>query len=394
MSHVFIYAPGVSVEVRTNPTTLSTFDHFRRRQSVLGRVSMCFQRVLRSKAAVVSAVGMLIQPGYLNSHCLNFPYDGTHINMTEEPIDVNLGTVRKWAQWEVIEQARGVRDFNVAPYFLDVYVSTWAAKGSKIALVLEPGSHAAWAAQGGIAPRQNKPPAQDVYWTDWVTAVTQRYAGHIESIEFSNEPDVDWIGTHADMARMYRLGRAAAHAVDPGIKIVGPSCQSLVAVGNGIAWMQAFFAASDGAGGMGKDHIDIVGVHYYPYPVDDLDTIVDMAANVSACLTASGVSKPIWNTESGRLNTVANPVFSNLPLAERLRNFKAHCMLPATLGCDKTFYYAYDTDHMGWYHDSQRPTFVALWNQMKAFEGQQITSTQKRGDGGWNVVVNGETFVI
>lgn len=341
-------------------------------------------------------VGATIPAGYLNSHCLNYPYNGT-IVITPNPTDVVLGTVRKGAHWEVIETAQGVRNFNAAPYFLDTYVSTHDARGSKVALVVEPGRHAAWAAVGGIAPPQKKPPASDVYWTDFVTALVTQYAGKILSIEFSNEPSDTsvWTGTHTEMARMYRLGRAAALAVDATIKIVGPSCQSLVSFGTGIAWMQNFFAASDGAAGTGKDHIDAVGVHYYPSPVDSLSALVDMSVNVKAALLASGVSaKPVWNTESGRLDSVANPVFSNLPLEERLRNFKAHCMLPATFGCAKTFYYAYDTDHMGWYNDTERATFVSLWNQMRAFEGQTIETIQKRSDGGWNLVINGSAFVV
>ena len=238
-------------------------------------------------------------------------YFGMHIkdpNTAWPPVD--FGTERLWntdTAWSTLEPQQGTYNFNG----LDSRVATAQQHNADIVLALA--STPQWASQrpteyssignctlpntsypncGGAAPPKSM---QD--WTDFVTAVAQRYQGKIHYYEIWNEPDLTnfFTGTPEDLFNMVKAAANALHAVDPTIQIISPPSSSSV------GWLDRFLALG------GAQYVNIIGFHFYA--TDNPEYMPIQIENVKYLMQQYKLSQPLWDTEaaSGTSQTAAIP---------------------------------------------------------------------------------------
>lgn len=139
---------------------------------------------------------------------------------------LGVSTVRTEFDWPLIEPQKGVYDWSRADYIVNEAV--------KYGLQLQPilVYTPKWA-DGSLANSSNwfeVPPAQDSYWTDFVTQVVNRYKNSVHYWELWNEPDGGgyWYGSSGQglsdfVNHIERPGYNAVKAADPTAQtILGP----------------------------------------------------------------------------------------------------------------------------------------------------------------------------
>ena len=136
------------------------------------------------------------------------------------PIAVQAGLDRIWdlgVAWKDVNPAPGFFDFKN----LDLQIAAAEAAGFKPMLVL--GLTPTWAAKDPNAgdPRWGlgtaSAPAQMSYWTDYITAVVQRYGARIAAYEVWNEANLQtfWAGTPQEMAQLTKSANTIIKAANP-----------------------------------------------------------------------------------------------------------------------------------------------------------------------------------
>lgn len=201
-------------------------------------------------------------------------------------------------------------------------------------------------------------PADLTKWDAYCTAVAQRYLGKIKYYEVWNEPnwhndgtgpgtntDCYFTGTFAVLAQMVRRANQAIKAVDPTAKIICPPLTAWVATAGGTAetYFTGMMSASDGATGIMKNWIDVVGVHLY-IAGNDTSKMSGMIDRVKAAMTTAGISgKEIWDTES---SPIAPDLTSMLDVRAQAIIGRS-MIIQAAKGISRTIYYQYDNSSTG-----------------------------------------------
>ena len=152
------------------------------------------------------------------------------VGMTQHPgpLPVTAGLERIWdlgVAWKDVNPSQGVFDFTQ----LDAQVNAAKAAGFKPMLVL--GLTPKWAAADPTAgdPRwglgTSSAPAQMSYWTDYVSAVANRYKTDIGAYEVWNEANLKtfWTGTPAEMAQMTQAAYPIIKASNPNAIVLAAS---------------------------------------------------------------------------------------------------------------------------------------------------------------------------
>lgn len=222
------------------------------------------------------------------------------------------------------------------------------------------------------------------------TALAQRYngvaRGRIPVYEMWNEVNYSnfYAGTQAQYAKMLRLFRNAVRAVDATLKVGAPTIQE--PEGTGDDWLQTFLAASDGAAGTGKDHMDYCFVHLYP-PIYNFGIVWDQMDRVQNLLTAAGVgSLETWNTETGVLRDPAR----TFDPAWKAAKLKKSLALAAAKGVKRYFWYTYDNPNM----PMTSPEKDA-WQQMRdVLIGKTITNCNILPDERVCITVGGQDYTF
>lgn len=293
-----------------------------------------------------------IPVGVFSNHVLGWP-DG---NPAEpDPFATGVAAdLRKFPRWTYHEPTQGnfVWSGNMWDgahnYYsnADSLVTTWHGHGKKVLLVLDARSVPEWTTIN-----------DDTAFANWVTAAVTRWQP--EAVEFTNEPsstsvDIAWL------VNKYAVGKAAAKAAKSDIIIAGPSCESISNPGNGVEYTASFLNAG------GAAHIDALGVHLYPrgLPNHEPASIVDQMAWLHSQIDSIW-SGPIWNTEAG----CAPEIFYTQPRETQLRWFWQTNMLPALLGCAKSFWFAFGEDNYGPYESPYLADIRALWQTIVSFDG-------------------------
>lgn len=309
-------------------------------------------RLQLPQVARPSGSPVYIPSGAFSSHVLGWP--GGSVAEPDPFLTGVAADNRKFPKWQYHEPNQGEfhwdDDFYSATYGYyanaEFAVNKWHTEGRKIMLTFDATWRPAWASL-----------ENDAAWSAWVTAAITRWRP--EYVEFTNEPsshaiDVNWL------VRMYSLGKAAAKAVDPNVIVVGPSCESISNPGNGVEYTASFLDAGGGA------HIDVLGVHLYPYGLpnhEPASLIAQMAwlrAGISGKWTGS-----IFNTESG----CSPEIFPSQSKETQLRWFWQQNMLPVLLGCQKSWWYGWGEDNFGPYLSPYLADIRAMLAVIVSFEG-------------------------
>lgn len=225
-------------------------------------------------------------------------------------------------------------------------------------------------------------------WSAFATALANRYNGgahgRIGTYEIWNEVNYSsyWAGTHAQYAELLRLFRTAVRAVDATLKVGAPTIQE--PEGTGDDWLQTFLAASDGAAGTGKDHMDYCFVHLYP-PKYNFGVAWDQIDRVRTILDAAGKSSlDIWNTETGVLFDPARVISEEW----KSRMIKRTLALCAAKGIKRYYWYTYDNPDM-----SMSSEMKDAWQEMRdVLIGNTIQNCNILPDERVCITINGREY--
>jgi len=322
-------------------------------------------------------------------------YYGVRIHDTRGPV------TGEGVRWHNIDKTTGYAWSN-----LDAIVDGLAAAGKDMLYMAmctpdryasaTPGTGKYDGGSGGFTGSNQVPTAGGkTAWAAFATALAQRYNGgahgRIGTYEIWNEVNYSsyWAGTHAQYAELLRLFRNAVRAVDATLKVGAPTIQEPEGTGN--AWLTTFLAASDGAAGVGADHMDYCFVHLYP-PVYNFAIAGCPQRNLSAqiplvqtALTAAGKGAlEIWNTETGVLFDPARVIDETW----KARMVKRSLALCAAMGVKRYYWYTYDNPDM-----SMSSLMKDAWQEMRSvLIGNAIQNCNVLPDERVCITVNGREY--
>jgi hypothetical protein len=309
----------------------------------------------------------------------------------------------EWQVWGNQNPSQGVYDWTQ----LDNIINPVAALGKKIWYTLA--ACPTWAAK---PENQGTPglygvngsfsaPADMAYLGTFVTELLTRYKGKIHYLEIWNEPAYDgssqfFVGTATEMAQMARAVYLAAKAVDPSVIVLSPSDYSAG------GYLAPFFAASDGAGGLGKQWFDEITVHPY-YRWWHQDVYLDADKEIRIYMHAlrlrfveAGLpyDLPVHIGETGYASDRDDEDLLASTPEELARWAVRYCIGLATVGARSAVLYCYDTVNAG--DPLENPVVAIAWNNIHtALAGRRLRSVHVTPAGLYRIETgNGQAFEI
>jgi hypothetical protein len=225
------------------------------------------------------------------------------------------------------------------------------------------GGTPAWAASGaypqssvtnqcgstGLAPPD--PPAQESYWTNFVTALVTHAKGRIKAYELWNEADYppSWSGSVAQLVKMSVDAAAIIHRIDPSALVLSPS---ITATQEGYTFLNQYLSQ------LPPGTIDGIAVHSYTNGAWPEQAVPSEMKSIRAALPAAYASTPIWSTE-GSWGT--NNVFSSVA-ADQSGFVARYELMMLNQGVVRNYWYAYPDSQWGtlWNGISLTPAGTAM----------------------------------
>jgi hypothetical protein len=207
------------------------------------------------------------------------------------------------------------------------YTPQWAATGSYPQTL---------AANQCSFPSSAAPPANESYWTNYVTALVNHAKGKIHAYELWNEANDPnyWSGNVAQLVRMSVDAASIIHRIDPSALVLSPS---ITANSAGYSFLQ-HYSASLPAG-----TIDGIAVHSYTNGAWPESAVPAELSSVRGALPAAFANLPIWSTEGG---WGQNSQFSTAPNLQRAFVARYDLMMLAA-GFSRSYWYAYQNTQWG-----------------------------------------------
>jgi hypothetical protein len=260
-----------------------------------------------------------------------------------------LGSIRLWddgVKWAQIETSNGV--YNWAE--LDNWISK--AQAQQMDVLFTIGDTPKWA--GSVPPGNPCGPSgssscssptdvksdgtgADAYFSNFITALVNRYKGEISYYELWNEADCTcfWSGTDAQIVRMGKDAAAIIRANDKNAKILSPSAHGPTMA----SWFDGYVAAG------GAANFDIVNVHMRgstSSPNQIPESFLTIYGEVLAEVQKRNLtSMPIWDDEHGiKQGELSDP--------DELAGYTARSsILRAGVGLQRQYYYTWDKNLQG-----------------------------------------------
>lgn len=187
----------------------------------------------------------------------------------------------------------------------------------------------------------------------FITALCTRYP-QIKFIEVWNEPNSDgtnyqwWWGTSQQLADMIKTVSVAAKAVSVSNQIVAMGCVGFEVTGNAKSYSVTTLGLT-AAGDATPIHnrVDIVSGHLYT-GTQQPNLVFDTTTGIKDVLTQLGVSKPIWDTETGLLALAKELGPKAVADSTYVSRYFQHHLLSFASGIEKVFWYTADHTHMGY----------------------------------------------
>jgi hypothetical protein len=179
-------------------------------------------------------------------------------------------------------------------------------------------------------------PADESYWTNFVTALVTHAKGRIHAYELWNEADYSgfWSGSLAQMVQMSVDAAAIIHRIDPSALVLSPSISDSA---EGYAFLQQYLSS------LPAGTINGIAVHSYTGGAWPEDTVPTEMQAVRAALPPAYANLPIWSTEGG---WGLNSQFSTA--ASDQRAFVArYDLMMLVQGFARTYWYAYPNTQWG-----------------------------------------------
>jgi hypothetical protein len=194
------------------------------------------------------------------------------------------------------------------------------------------------------------PPADESYWTNFVTALVTHAKGRIHAYELWNEVDYSefWSGSMAAMVRMSIDAAAIIHRIDPSALVLSPS---ITGTSEGYAFLRQYLAS------VPAGTFDVIAVHSYTGGAWPEDAIPAEMAAVRAALPSGYADTPIWSTEGG---WGLNSQFSTSASDQRAFIARYDLMMLAQ-GVERSYWYAYENTQWGtlWDGSALTPAGIA-----------------------------------
>lgn len=246
-------------------------------------------------------------------------------------------------------------------------------------------------------------PANIAKLSAFVTWLMTNYGSRIDYLEIWNEPKYNnsgssyFSGTPAKLAEMAKAIYQAAKAVKPSVTIMGVGCTGLAAFDGsadaGVTYTSQFLAASDGAGGFGKNWIDLISVHTYMHDgTNNVRWVPGMKAHLDTIKAANGVSAMrVWSSEWGYITPLMNAYTG--PIAARIKMLARFALQHVAAGMDRCLMYSYDSATYGWGMDAEGD---AEWNRWCALINGSTVSVLNRvgARGELACVINGQRYLV
>lgn len=308
--------------------------------------------------------------------------------------------------WSIAKAGRGVYDWSA----LDAFVGAAAAAGREIVFNLlgTPTWASARPAEAGhYTPGSDAEPASLDDLSAFVSEVASRCRTRgtpITAFETWNEPKYAggggvaqgnyFTGTPEALAAMARAVFRAAKAADPAVLILSPAPTGLEfpwidGDGSGTDHLQRFCAAADGAGGTGRDWLDVVAFHSYSHDgYNNVFAIPQMVANVRSVMALHGLAdRPIWITETSAIT----PPLASFVVRRQQEYIARTLLLALGSGVARVIWYAWD-DSLGFH---QQPAVAAYWNELTAqLAGSTISLVNALRDRRVAAIVDGKRQLV
>jgi hypothetical protein len=270
---------------------------------------------------------------------------------------------------------------------------TWAS-----ARPAEPGHYA----RGGDAE-----PAAMADMSAFASAVCSRYHSRgtpITAFEIWNEPKYAdggtlnqgnyFTGTPQALAQMAKAVFQAIKAIDSAALVLSPAPTGLEypwvdGDGSGTDNLNRFMAASDGAGGIGRDWVDAIAFHSYSHDgFNNLYAVPQMVANVRAVMALHNLSeRQIWITETSAIT----PALASFVPQHQQVYIARTLLLALGSGVSRVIWYAWD-DSLGF---ATQPAVAAYWNEITgALAGASISLVNALRNRRVAAVVDGKRYLI
>jgi hypothetical protein len=180
------------------------------------------------------------------------------------------------------------------------------------------------------------PPANESYWTNFVTAVVTHSKGKIHAYELWNEfndPNY-WSGHMDQMVRMSVDAAAIIHRIDPSALVLSPSVTNTT---QGYGVLKQYLSQ------LPPGTIDAIAVHSYTGGAWPEDAVAAEMKAVRSARPPAYANTPIWSTEGG---WGLNSQFSQN--ASDQRAFVArYDLLMLSQGAVRNYWYAYPNTQWG-----------------------------------------------
>lgn len=283
-------------------------------------------------------------------------YFGMHMHRVASSVpwpSIPIGSWRLWdsyTAWPNLEPQKG--NWQFATLDRSVLIARYANADLVLPLGLSPNWASARPAEKSMYQLGNAAePANISDWRNYIRTVATRYKGQIHYYEIWNEPDLKgfYSGTPEKMAELTAAACEELKAVDPNIKLIGPSPTSGP---HTFPWYRKFLNAFEG-----KPCYQIVGWHFYTTesPPEEL---LNIATKIRTVLVDYGLEKmPLWNTEAGYFventsgplvtGTIANPAKLILQQDQASAFLARSFILAWATRVDRYYWYAWDDGKMG-----------------------------------------------
>jgi hypothetical protein len=205
---------------------------------------------------------------------------------------------------------------------------TWAATGSY--------PQSAVSDQCDWSGPASKPPANESYWTNFVTALATHAKGKIKAYELWNEVDYApyWSGSMAQVVKMSVDAAAIIHRIDPAALVLSPS---ITAAQEGYTFLHGYLSK------LPTGTINAIAVHSYTNGVWPEQAVPAEMSSVRSALPAAYAKTPVWSTE-GAWGT--NSQFSSAA-ADQSAFVARYDLMMLKQGVVRNYWYAYPNTQWG-----------------------------------------------
>ena len=278
----------------------------------------------------------------------DYPFDAVRSHDTDD------ARLLPALQWALIEVQPGRYDWTAVDRWIAAHADktrVWVLFGCPTFYQKYPGEP--W--RYPHLPGGGSPPRDPAVAAAFVRALLVRHPGRIRFVEIWNEPNFGpgrgvaegrwpehsrepgfFTGTAADLAA---LARAVKGALPEGVQLMAGAWDSQARNSSPANSLLRFSRAPDGAGGLGRDHVDALSVHAYTFK-NDPNSMIDELRGYRQRFADAGYRPglPAYVTEVGAEAPMAwsrdQPAAS-----DKIRAVKRWLLIPAALGFSGVYLY-------------------------------------------------------